>query len=568
MPNISVPLTEISQSVSRPIILDIIKQVQSITNIPTTAKIIFAGDAQTPAQPGSAIDDTNRQSMYASGSYIEVVVLEDYDPDTLGNVMLSKTEQIPIFADPALDVYIKPAYATTDVTISFKYRTTSKTDALKWRGDVRMRASQMRTINLHSIHYHYTIPRSYLVLLKEIHALRESVAGYGQTFQAYLLSNASTRLTEVGNLSGTYSEMAISEQQSKIQGVFDFQGAPDKIEKDTENATWVVSFDYKFSYERPEYCNIVYPISVHNQMLPALYVIPSEDSYDLDNINASYPKSLESLHRFEAQDQITNRINTKSIIHIPMDDGFIPDATKPGTATVVWALCTVDTDGKALLNLGDLGDYALDADILDFILKSEYPFINKDYASVMQVELYRFKYLTSNKTITCANTGSVSAVAPLDLRKVYHVRISIVTDITKLDVNAIARLRMYPKAFLKIIFAINEAFRNLPGVDGLGEAKYITAQNFTSLYLLMTGMLYNNTSEAYMLKNGYTLPIDTANLNGVYLSSTALKNRYDGVYDPNDIFRDIRGDTLENIRQNAVRQKTVLSSYIVAPRQR
>lgn len=552
MPNVSVTIPEVDQSVSRPIIFDIIDQIRNITLIDKNARILFPGDIQRQQQAGTNIDENTRKALYMSGTILHIEVEENYEDGSLGTNPIAEVEHTPIFADTDTGVYIKPVYASTQVTINFKLRTTSKTDAIKWRDDVRMRAGRMRDIFLHKIHYHYTVQREILQLLVDVHGLRENVAGYGQSFDAYFKSYADTRFTEIGTLTGSYSEMGVAEVQQKIQGIFDFQGAPDKAEKDTENSTWVISFAYKFNYERPVMLNIAYPITIHNQLIPAKYIDFTDNVYDPDNANQQYTKSLGALHNFEMAEMAYRKINKVPYIKIPTHDEYIVTDSKPGTATSMMSLCFVDTDQMTLANLGDLGEAMIDPDILDFIKQSEYSYMTNDYASILQLELYRGVYPASSGTIVCDSSLNVKAVSILDLRKQYRIRLSIVTNIAMLPTTAIDRLRMYPKAFVKLIQSINEAFTNLPGMESLGNQRYVNADVFNKFYKLITGLSFN----------AQPLPVKTATtqpglVNGVYITS----NTPDPVIDP---FKNIRGPMLEQLRMNMISRKTVMATAIVA----
>jgi hypothetical protein len=532
MPNVSMTIPEVMQSISRPVAISVIKDIQKITKIDKDVKILFPGDMDRMQQPGTNIGENNRDAEYLNNKFIHIEVIEEYTPDALGNIALTRKEHLPIFSDTALSVYIKPSYVTTDVTINFKYRSSSKTEVLRWRDDIRMHSSQLREMNLHKINYHYSVPEPFFDLLNEIYTLRENVEGYGETFEEYFDSHASNRFTTIGTLDGKQSIRAISETQSRIVGIFDFQGNPEKPEKDDANSSWTISFSYKFTYERPSMCNVIYPIMVHNQMLDNRFINSNRDELDVDLVPQSYTSSLNALHYFEAQEQATHALELKPVINIPDTDEFIAETTPSGTGSVFFALCEVENNKRDLLNLEELGDITIDQDILEFIMKSEYPFICKRYRSILQLDLYTFKNLEPSNSLVCDSNLNVRAVNDLDLRVNSRVRFAIVTDLTMLDRDAIDRLRLYPKAFFKIIIAINEILRNLPGIDSLGLNRRISAADFNILYRYLTGLSFNPG-------------------NGIFGK-------------PSDFLKDLRGPSLEYLRANQQSTKTVAITYVVA----
>lgn len=489
MPNISMTLTDISQAVTRPVIFDIIKQVQEITKITQDAAIYYPGDSQKMQTPGTNIDTNgDRSSIFNTGRYNFIETEEDYDRETLGSTAITRKEHIPIFIDKDLKIIITPIYATTNITINFKYRCPSKVEALRWRDDIRTRISQLRDINLHSITYHYTIPMELLDILTTIYDLRENYLGYEDTFVEYMTNRSTDRLTLIGDLIGKDARLAVSETQTRIIGIFNFDGLPEKPERDDNTGTWTISFSYKFSYEKPISCNMRYPIMVHNQLLPDKYINFVNSEYDLDKIHKSFTKSLNALNNFESDNIINNRIDPDTILRLPRYDDYNLLTTPNGTGTIFIALSEVDTsDSKTLFNLNELGDMVLDKDILQFIKEIEYPYITDIYKSFFNFTLYRNEYISSSKTIVCDSNLNIKARDILNLRNQHRVRFSLITDISLLDKAALERLKRYPKVLVKIISAINELLRNQPDFNRLADKSSLTSFEVTKIYELLTG---------------------------------------------------------------------------------
>lgn len=556
MPHVSVVLPDVQQSVSRPIIFDIVNQVQSVTKITKTARIMFAGDRQRTQQPGTTIDDTSHDALLPSNRFVFIEVDEDYDKETLGSTAVHRKEHIPVFLDESIGISIVPVYTTTNVVINFKYRTPSKSEAMAWREDVRIRVSQMRDINLHKFTYHYLLPVPYLTLLQDIHYCRENVAGYGDSFTEYVTKYASNRLTLIGDLVNKSARLAISETQTRILGQYEFEGVPDKPEFDEALGVWTVGFSYRFSYEKPSGCAMEYPIMVHNQLLPKEYVIFDSSDIDFEKASLMYSNTGGALNYFEAPLQLEHYLVPNSIVRLPLHDEFELGMEPPGTATVMTALCEVDlTRPDLLVNLKELDPFVIDADILEFIQKSEYPYVGKLYKSIIQLQMYRNKNFMSNPGLVCTSGLDVSAPVDLNPRFNYRLRFGLVTDLTFLDKAAVDRLCLYPKALVKIVQAINEVFRDNPGIDTLGQRRYVGPQDFSAIYRQMTGLNYNGTGR---MANQVTTPATGSRL--IPSMEVAYQNHR------LDSLRDVRGMTLENYRQNHIQTNTLMTSYIVASR--
>lgn len=589
MPNVNVALPETSQTILRPAVLDIVKQVQEITKIDPNSKIQFPGDIQTMQTAGTEVGTVqNRSAIFGSDKYTFIEVEEDYDLDGLGSTSVDGKGNYPVFLDEKLGVSLSPIYASYKVTVNFKYRCPSKTEALKWRDDMRIRASQMRDINLHNITYTYFLPLELLVLIKIIYETREKYLGYGQTFQEYFISNSSDRLKLISDTVGKDTRLGIAETQGRIQGIYGFEGMPEKPERDDNNSSWTISFSYNFTYDKPIGCNMIYPVMVHNQLLPIGYTHYYNKSIDLDKINKEVRGSKVALFAFESDTIMNTAINPLPYIRLPEFDDYVIPGTPRGTGTAIMALCEVDTnDKKSLLNLNELGSLIMDKDILQFIKEVEYPYICKLYKSIINISLYRNKQPTYTTTIDADSSLNIKAVNALDLRNQYRVRIAIVTDLTMLPKQAIDRLKRYPKAFVKLIGSINEILRNHPDLIRLADKEIISNLDFSNVYAILTGMRYNNgsgestglyysqgiganewpymsdggnyyavskVSDVRLLREGFVA--GASNVRGTINTRNTTYRNY--------AFRDLDPNVVENYRANNVGKNIVMTTGIVA----
>ena len=505
MPVVEMTLPDVAQAVSRPVILAVVKQIQEITKIDKDVRIFYPGESQRMQQPGSTLNSTNRDALMTNNQILFIEAEEDYEVDTMSATAVNYLEQNPVFNDFKLGISMTPIYVTTNVTINFRYRTQSKAEALRWRDDVRVRVSHMRDINLHNLTYHYLIPTPYLDLLQTIHALREETAGYGDTFAEYVLSNASDRLTLIGDLSNKDVRLGISETQARVVGIFGFEGVPEKPERDDATGTWTITFSYKFSYERPAACNMRYPILIHNQLLPSEYTDFVNEVEDPEKKNNEFTISLKALNYFENTTQFKARINPYPIVNIPDFDQFMPTAVPPGTSTVYYVLCTFDPmTPKLLVDMNELGDMMMDDDIMDFIRGGEYRYITKSYRSILQLHLYRGDNLASDGAIECDTSGQISLAIDPNLRVEHRLRLSMVMDTSLLDRASLERLRAHPKVLAKILTAMNESLKDHPRLILMIQRNYVTEGDLKEFFRFMQGMDYNgyrgNTADRFQSK--------------------------------------------------------------------
>lgn len=468
MPNISFTVPETHISVTRPIVLEIVKQVCEITKISRDIPIYFPDEVEAVAQKGSTLSDTNVKdnTRLTYDSNIQIVVKEAYNEGMILSTMVTKTENPPVFLDNDSLVLIRPVYSSTDVEISFKYSSNSKTNAERWVDDIRMRTSMMREINLHKVSYHYPLPDTFIKILAEIYKLRENdeFEPYNQSFSEYIQTYSSTRLTSVANQVGNNVSLAISETQTRIQGLFDFDIAPEKSTRDGQSTNWVANFVYKFRYDKPISVNMTYPVMISNQVIP-ITIVPAPPSIDYDNDKLSFSQSLNDLHKFEKNEIVNQYYLPAGLVKIPSFDEFIPSSTHTKIEMILTLLCSVDpSDRRMLFNLNDLDQFELDEDVLNFIKDVEWRYLSKPYMSILNLSVFRNFNLASHNQLQVSSNLDVKTTWDMSYRTPHRVALGLCIDITLLPNEALRRLYNHPSAAVKLLSAIKVKQSDLDAV--------------------------------------------------------------------------------------------------------
>lgn len=437
---------EVKESVTRPIIVDITKQLLDITGLPQDTKLLYPDDFGNAKQPGSELIQENGINTMPYHNRITIEVDDDFDKTEIQTMATYRPENPYIFKDDLLDIYIKQAYSTVNVNINFKYRSVDQVSAEKWRNEVRTRIGMNRSVILHDIRYHYLLSPELLVILKELHRMREAVASYGEDYDTYFKKNVSEQVSLVTNMSGTQTAWGVSESQIFVQGIFDFDGAPEKGSKEGEGDAWTISFNYKFKYDLPVAEVMFYPLMVHNQLVDQKYrPDKSVDTFDKHKYRRSLSKT--GFANFESG---VKAITEFPGIAIPSFDEFFPSSVPSYTKRVFTALINIDTTNpKNLMNLINIGsDYVFNDKVVNF-LKGEIPYLFQHKKSIFNISFYNGFYIVEDK-LTIDNDFNIYSKEELSLRNQYHIRFSVVTDLRILSKEALDRLREYGDA-MKII---------------------------------------------------------------------------------------------------------------------
>ena len=444
--------------VERPVIYSVIRQIQDATGISSKTQVRYFGEDAKAAQFNSTMTtDPVIHNLWPIVEALTIEVESDFRPEALLTMVINQPDVPFIFLDTDLGFYIKPAYSTEDVTIRFKYKARDRNQAIKWRNEIRTRVGMNRYNLMHTLTYSYHIPDTYIGLIKDVHALREAIGGYGDDFGTYFTNHTTNRLTVLSNQSGSQTLYAVSEQQAGIVGSFDFDGFPDKPQREGENDNHEISFSYKFRYEKPIEAVCRYPFLVHQQFLEEKYI--PKPAYDLVRVFKLLTSSGADIASFQIDNQNDRAIADRGII-IPNFDDFLPAFIPPFTLKVLTALVTItDTDKRSLLNLRELGDFNFRSEVLAFLV-GEAPFMTTVTNSVFYCQLYENENALADPSISIDSNLNVVSLTDLDIRKQYRIRLSLVGDFSMVTSQGLARLKAATAAMPTILNAINAALSN------------------------------------------------------------------------------------------------------------
>lgn len=445
MPIAMMTLDEMTQSVIRPVIIDIVDQIRLITKLPKNTPLIFPGDIGISKQPGSAVEDIGREAKFSSTEHVFIEAEWEHDMPSINTTAIAHLEHLPLFNDTKLNFVIKPIYSTVNFRLNLTYKTNSKTNALRWRDDVRVNVSNMRDMNVHDVSYHYLIPYPILDLIKHIHSLREKQAGYGDSLSNYVQRSAPGSLTVITDAVGKNKRLAVKETQTRILGLFDFEGQPEKPQRG-DHEQWTITIGYKFSLEVPTSIIALYPLSVHNQLIDYKYIESINLQPNLSGINKVGSKSVFSFNEIETQVLLQKEIDEDKPILYPPDDYFKPINWPFKAAEILTMLTLISpNDKRFLLDLNDIDPLEIEPSILKYIKEQEYSFCTKPYSSIFLFSLFEDGQLISGNNISLNQKLELSLTVDGEIRRCYHVRFSIITDISILDNIVFERLKCYPE---------------------------------------------------------------------------------------------------------------------------
>lgn len=446
-------LPDVYESITRPVALQVSRALLRALELPDTIQVLFPGGTEEALQPGSQANFKGEVSGFGSDSRLKIELTENTIEDRVLNTATLQKENVVVFYDPELDVRVWPVYSGTELQFQFEFRAPNRVLAKRFRDEITTRSAMLRRELMFEFNYRYLFPRQFLKLLHHVYTLRENVAGYGDTYNEWMSNHLSLKATNVASADGRNVELAIAETQTTVPGFFDFAAIVEPEQKDKETGTWTVTFNYSVTFDKIIAIAMQYPLSVHNQLIDFDYQaspivhgfatdpykgrrIPSSSRNDFDKLSVLYDGSL---------------LEREPVITVPENDPWRPKFVPPATKDVLLALLQITPeDRRTLVNLDELGEYGFESPILEYV-KASYRGLTRYGHSMFHVELFEGQTSIHHSKVEIDSDLNFFSKEDLDLRKVYHLRISVITDLFVLTPDARELLRQYGCAALKIL---------------------------------------------------------------------------------------------------------------------
>lgn len=371
---------------------------------------------------------------------LTINMTEEFTEEGLLHNATYRPEWPYIFRDDKVGLKIRPSYAFTRLTLEFRFQFRHESQARRIVRTLRQHGGLHSIPNTHRVYYQYGLPDSLQVFLYDVHQMRESVGQYGQTLQEYLHGCfrdgvLGSRKTQDGE---TYA-LAINETQHDCTALFESEIYYQAVE--SLNAGYVVGFTMTLEYQQIMSVVAFYPVYIHNQRIDQMYLnmwqAPQHRNLSPTEV-LSYiepPKKGDGTPYYYAGDG-GYRLD-------PVDDWF---PRQPGDDTLTQVLTPIQVsmgDPTLLCNLHDFTEEQLPSFIKDVILafpdKAVIP-----YELPYLVQVFKVCGNEQLVTIVIHPNGDIRSVIPLDITCRHYVRISVLTDLSRLDLWFVKWVVKYP----------------------------------------------------------------------------------------------------------------------------
>lgn len=484
MPRVATRIPESQDSILRPVTFAVLRQMFDLLSLPKETSILFPGATEEAPMPGSTLNSSGSEpTKFNNSERIRVEVNEEIEDHVILTTPVYQRENRPIFLDKVLGVALYPVYAQTKLVLQCTYRAPNRVTAKRFRDECLMRQAAWRAENMHEFEYHYPVPYEFLHLLEHVHELREATAGYGEDFSTWAQAHFTKRATNLTTVIGTQQQLSIQEHQVRPIGWFDFSALPAAEQKETDNGTFTISFEYHVVFDKVIGVTAEYPLVIHNSLIDERYYSTPRASGNF--IDPERRNGLNTIGRraldYFAQLNQCQRLCQVDGIRIPEFDEWEPKAVRPDTNTLALIMLSVDEeDPQSVINLTDIPDYQIEENIVEY-LKQEFARIARYGGSPFYVSMYRNDEPLDDSWLEVDADLNVRATKPLNPRDRYHLRLALVTDLLSLSNDVLDRFRMHGKACQAILSTLQWTMLRDGWLPKLLGGKYVTRRDLDAI---------------------------------------------------------------------------------------
>lgn len=460
MPKFSYPIPDVYATITRPVALAIVRSVAGVSGIPENTFIEYSGEQQGIPTWRTTLNQSTFDPTQTSRGFLFSKVKVTYEEESNSDAIFPTAYHYPdntvAWADSDLGILLATQREKVRARISFTYRTADKNEAQRWRNDMQQKMKAHFVDEIFQADYRYLLPPELFLFIQNLHTMRESQAGYGDTFDEYFKEKVIADYTILTTVAGTEPILSFRETQLDILGNFEFDSPPLEEKLDNGNAS-EITFSYRFGYERPVKYIMHYPLVIHNQVIKPEMRIATR-LYETADQDGQTSASMQRYWKMFSNMALWQKNLGRGSI-IPSYDDWLPTTTVKDTANLAQFLIRVDPDNpRKVLNLQDLGKSSFDPLLIEY-MKATHQNLTKRTGSSVNITIYANDRMMDPRNVLVDENLVIQTLTDMDLRTTYRVRVSLFTQLLAMHPDAADFLKWNPPYLNMIIDGLDPTYK-------------------------------------------------------------------------------------------------------------
>lgn len=454
MPQFTYPIPDVYEMITRPTELAVIRQIAAITGTAEDSFIEYGGmNDGIPTWKSLLNQDNAPTGRFGSFNKVQVTAEERIDEDYyLSTAYLNPSDAKTVWQDSAIGITLRPIYEKVKTTLSFKYRTIDLGEARNWMTAMKRRIQMNWLDQSLQSKYKVAIAPTLMQFLYEFHRMSQAVEPDGVEFMPWLDKRFLQAHTVLTMLDGRYPQVVLKETQLDVVGWFGFTEIP-KPQKSSQETAFEVEFTYEFQYERPTEMALKYPLMIHNQLVNRKFR-PDHVVYDPVNLHGYATRSVSAYTELLRNMGQFNRYARAGRI-LPFYDDWWPENPVASTTNVVQQLCGVDpNDPTLIIDFNNPGTFTISDTLMAYMTDTRED-LTKRSRSAVHLCLFENDRLYEPSELFVDDSMCLRSRSPLDLKKLYHMRLTLFNDLFYLTSEAEVLIRSNPDYVTMILVGLD-----------------------------------------------------------------------------------------------------------------
>lgn len=499
MPNVTLAIPQSHETVTRNVVKSVVGSLMESIDFSTDTDVIYREGIGGPPTTGGTVNPTAEVKL-THDNHVVVSYEELYtEPGVLTSI--PHGNEVPfIFRDPDLGILIRPIYGKVKMELAITLNFRDRSSMNRYKRLFRMQHGRGVLTNNHTVSYEYSMHDDLLSFLYDAHAMQRPVGGSTETLNAYLQRCFLKGLARRSNRSGERTRLVLGEEQGNVVGMYDNEMFYNNGENEEGNNT--LTFNYNFEYDQILGTTTKYPNVIHNRRIPKRY----RKAWAVADIPTFEEDALKTLSYMPPlwQGKIGKYYRGLGGYKMDPTDEWEPRHKLPNIRPIVLTPIMVnEADLHIVLNLSDFNEEQLPTPVRSYILK--YPAESTVIHTTMyHVQLFSVGSDEIDVTIEIDPDGTIRSVLPLNPLRRHYLRISMMSDLSKLPTAQVADMLASPVETLQIFKYLHPNVevspKPLPYADSAGD-------KYTEVVLAVVG----TTSETVVVPKGEVIPESTDN---------------------------------------------------------
>lgn len=441
-----IDLTSTAEHTTVPIAHSIYKDVAMYCGIPESYRVIFLGEVKNDVFSSNTTDSVSigerrlRSRVMAAGGEPSVTVeLEEKLVDgSFGHTATWQMNNNLVLNDPVAGFGVKLVTVTTQQNITLSISSDSFNTLSNINKRMLSRAAMGFGNAMHGITYTIALPSLVNDLVEHIGALRGNCIGEAVSSDDYMQAIADSTIAVVRDTSGTTGTWGMVVTQGPILGNVDSEVELVGIKRDESNGMYALAINYKIEYEKPIGMIIHTYALTYNELLPDWAIAPNKIIPATRSNNMTYAESAYSTFAnpsYKLYDAIGSEV-----VRIPDFDREEDAKLRPDLVPLCVMLLTVDSDRKTMLDMRDLGEYALSPQLIQWLVSSERNYLFSYGQSLFHLSLSINERTAYSSTMILNSDGVVKSMTALEPCKRHRLTLSLFANADLLNAEYLKRL--------------------------------------------------------------------------------------------------------------------------------